>query len=89
MTSTIQIRVEEKIKRDAQKIFEKMGLDLSSGLKMYLTQVIRTKGIPFQPLTENGMTPAQEARILRETAYAEKHGKRYKTAKEALDDILE
>lgn len=87
MTSTIQIRVEEKMKRDAQKVFEKLGLDLTSGVKMYLAQVIRSKGIPFQPLTENGMTYAQEARIIRETEYAEKHGKRYKNADEIWADL--
>jgi len=45
---------------------------------MYLAQ------LQFTPRTVNGFTPEFEALVLRETAYAEKYGKRYKTVKEAL-----
>ncbi|OGG92989.1 hypothetical protein A2609_02020 [Candidatus Kaiserbacteria bacterium RIFOXYD1_FULL_47_14] len=47
-------------------------------LLMYLAQ------LQFTPRTVNGFTPEFEALVLRETAYAEKYGKRYKTVKEAL-----
>jgi len=88
MTSTIQIRIDSKVKKEAQTVFENLGLDLSSGVKLYLTQVVREQGLPFTPRTVNGFIPEQEARILRETAWAKKNGKRYRSAKEALKDIL-
>ena len=88
MTTTIQIRVDAKTKKQAQSVFEKMGLDLSSGVKMYLAQVIREQGLPFTPRTVNGFTPAQEAKILTEIAWTKKHGKSYKSGKEAVADIL-
>ncbi len=88
MTSTIQIRIDAKIKKQADKTLKDMGLDLSSGIKLFLNQVIKAQAIPFQIRTVNGFTPEQEKRMIRETEYALKHGKSYKTAKALLDDIL-
>jgi addiction module RelB/DinJ family antitoxin len=65
-TSTIQIRIDSKTKSAAQSILKKLGTDLSSATKMFLTQVIRTKSIPFVARTENGYTPEYEKMILEE-----------------------
>ena len=88
MTTSIHIRTNEKTKKAAQKVFEKMGLDLSTGINLYLVQVINSKSIPFQILTENGMTPAFEAKLLKEIDWALKYGKDYSSAKELHDDIM-
>ena len=61
----IQIRIDEKTKKDAQAILSDIGMDLSSAIKVYLKQIIITKGIPMQLLTENGLTEAQEDAILK------------------------
>ena len=86
--STIQVRIDQKTKKAAKKVFADMGLDLSSGVKVYLNRVVKDKGIPFVVRTENGYTPEQEQQLIKETEWAKKHGKRYKTAKEAIRDIL-
>lgn len=70
------------------KILENLGLDLSTAINMYLVQIVQKKGIPFQILTENGMTPAAEAKMLKEWAEAKKGGKTYASAKEMHEDIL-
>lgn len=88
MTTTIQVRVDAKVKKDAQTVFENMGLDLSSGVKLYLAQVIREQGLPFTPRTVNGLTPAYEARLVREAATAKKSGASYRSAKAALRELL-
>lgn len=88
MNSTIQIRVDSKTKKEAQKVFEDMGLDLTSGVKLYLAQVVREKGLPFTPRTVSGFTPGQEKRLLREAAWAKKHAKRYSSGEEAMRDLL-
>lgn len=86
--TTIQVRTQEKTKKSAQMILAKLGLDLSTAINMYLVQIVEKKGIPFPVRTENGFTPAQEQEILKEMAWAEKHGKRYATTKEMFKDIL-
>jgi addiction module RelB/DinJ family antitoxin len=61
-----------------------MGLDMSTGVKIFLSQVIAEEGLPFTP-TKN--LTAIKARWDKQTAYAIKHGKTYKTGKEVLADL--
>lgn len=63
--STIQVRVDDKTKKQAKKVFDSIGMDMSSAIKVYLKQVVITQGIPFQLLTENGLTVQQEQEILK------------------------
>jgi len=88
MTTTIQVRSKRETKKAAQQILKKLGLDLSTAINMYLMQIIIKKGIPFEILTENGFTPAEEEKILKETEWARKYGKRYSSTKEMFKDIL-
>ncbi|MBI3618959.1 hypothetical protein HY213_02905 [Candidatus Peregrinibacteria bacterium] len=41
-----------------------------------------------QVRTVNGFTPAQERRMLKEAAWALKHGKRFNSVDELMEDIL-
>lgn len=88
MTSTIQVRVDTETKKKAYKTFRNMGLDMSSGVKLFLHQVVRSGSIPFTIRTENGFTPEQERWMIEETKHALKHGKQYKTAREMMLAIL-
>jgi DNA-damage-inducible protein J len=83
----VNVRTDMTTKREAQRVFKRMGLDLSTGVNMYLSRVAQDKAMPFTPRTVNGFTPEFEARVLREVAYAEKHGKRYSTVEEALKAV--
>lgn len=62
--TTIQVRMDERTKRESAKILKKLGLDMSSAINVYLKRVIATNGIPFPLLTENGMTVEEEEEIL-------------------------
>lgn len=88
MNTTLQVRIDKKTKNKAQKIFKDLGIDMSSGIKLFLSKVINTKSIPFIPVTKNKFTRTQEKEILREIEYALKHGKRYNSVDEAFDDVL-
>ncbi|OIO52923.1 hypothetical protein AUJ46_06645 [Candidatus Peregrinibacteria bacterium CG1_02_54_53] len=88
MTTTIQVRTNQATKKTAQLILEKLGLDLSTAINIYLVQIIEKQGIPFEVVTENGMTPAEEKKILKEIVWAKRHGKRYASAKALHDAIL-
>ncbi|MEK7107243.1 MAG: type II toxin-antitoxin system RelB/DinJ family antitoxin [Patescibacteria group bacterium] len=86
--TTIQVRIDEKTKAKAKKVFRKMGLDMSSGVKLYLARIVQDEAVPFTVRTVNGYTPEQERQIMRETEYAEKHGKKYTSVKALMRDIL-
>ncbi|MEK7459711.1 MAG: type II toxin-antitoxin system RelB/DinJ family antitoxin [Patescibacteria group bacterium] len=66
MNTIMTVRIDSKIKSEAQKTFAKMGLDLSSAVKLFMNQSILEKGLPFKPRTVNGYTKEFENRILNE-----------------------
>jgi len=72
----INIRVDKKTKDKAQKTLEELGLDLSSGVKLFLHSVINTQSIPFDVRTKNGYTQNEELRILKEAEEALKSSER-------------
>lgn len=84
--TTVQVRVDEQTKKASSKILEDLGLDISSAVKVYLKQIIATKGIPFPILTRNGMT-AQREQEIQEASHEAKRGKQVSRAmniKEAM-----
>lgn len=83
--TTLNIRIEENIKNKANKTLSSLGLDMSTAVKMFLHQVITENGLPFTP-TKN--LDALKEKWDREVAYTIKYGKKYKTGKEVLSDLL-
>ncbi|MFT8639995.1 type II toxin-antitoxin system RelB/DinJ family antitoxin [Bifidobacterium sp.] len=48
-TTTIAIRTDEETKREAQKLFKSMGMDMSTAINMFLRQTISEHRLPFRP----------------------------------------
>lgn len=49
MASTnLNIRTDKEIKEAAEKIFREHGLNMTTAINIFLRQVIREKGIPFE-----------------------------------------
>ncbi len=71
----INFRAKTNVKEKAAKLFEQMGLDMSSALNMFLTKVVDTKSIPFRVTTINGYTPEFEKALLGEIKNGRKHKK--------------
>lgn len=46
-TAVVNVKVNPKVKKDAQKLAEDLGLSLSSLINGYLKQIIRTKKVSF------------------------------------------
>lgn len=84
---TIQIRVDAKTKREARKTLNELGLDMSSAVKLFLTNVINRKGIPLDLKTENGFTLAQEQVLVAETEEAKRSARRFATVDALMSDL--
>ena len=46
--ANINVRIDENVKREAESIFEQLGLNASTAINIFYKQVIRTKSIPFE-----------------------------------------
>ena len=86
MNTTMQIRIDQATKTKSKKVFKSMGIDMSSGVKMFLHQVAIDQCMPFVPSTKK--TRANRKRWDKEFAWVMKHGKGYASAKEMHDDIM-
>ncbi|MDA0376525.1 MAG: type II toxin-antitoxin system RelB/DinJ family antitoxin [bacterium] len=63
-TTTIHIRVSQKLKLAAQKVADVNGLDLSACIRMFLTHMDVRGSIPLPGLTINGFTKEEEEELL-------------------------
>ncbi len=49
MSSTnMNIRMDSEVKREAEKLFEQFGLNMTSAINLFLRQAIREQSIPFE-----------------------------------------
>ncbi|HFL2097236.1 TPA: type II toxin-antitoxin system RelB/DinJ family antitoxin [Streptococcus agalactiae] len=46
--STIAVRVDDQLKDEATELFQSLGLDMSTAVKMFLIQSVKTQSIPFE-----------------------------------------
>lgn len=80
-TTRIQHRIDSKLKKEAEEIFEEQGIKPAQAITIFYTEVKRTRGLPFLP----SKVPNKElAKALRD-ARAGKDVVKFKTAKEAFD----
>ena len=66
--AVIQIRVDEKLKADANRVFEEIGIDMSTAIRMFLKRCVISDYLPFSvwPMTDDDIYAAKyEARELR------------------------
>ena len=78
--ATLHVRLEEKRKKQAQKILAQLGLDLSEAVRLFIHQICITDGVPLRLLTENGFSVDEEELLLQDAKAARvgKGVKRYK-----------
>jgi DNA-damage-inducible protein J len=48
MATTIQIRVDDKIKTAADALYSGLGLDISTAIRMFLYASLQVQGLPFE-----------------------------------------
>ncbi len=65
--NTLQVRIDDKTKREAKRVLDTLGLDMSSAIKIYLRQISHVGGIPFPLLSENGFRVMEEHQLVKES----------------------
>ncbi|MBQ1315555.1 MAG: type II toxin-antitoxin system RelB/DinJ family antitoxin [Erysipelotrichaceae bacterium] len=92
--ATINIRIDDDTKRNAERILKELGISASSAITMFYKQIIRDKALPFKPSLKREL----DYNLLNaETKSAIEEGKRllhdgdikgYYSASDMFDDIL-
>ena len=84
--ATVTARVDENVKKEAETLFKKMGLNLSTAMNLFLKKCILEQGIPFELKIPNRET----LKVMQETddilsGKIERKG--YNSAEELFEDL--
>ncbi len=84
-TSLLQVRVDDSLKNEAATVFEHLGIDLSTAVRMFLKRAVMDNGIPFRmTLPQEPYRAERGYRAMQEISQtAEKNG----VADMSLDEI--
>lgn len=52
-SSILQVRIDENLRTQTAEIFNNLGLDMSSAIRLFLNRVIIAQGLPFSMTLEN------------------------------------
>ena len=47
-STNLNIRVDSNLKKDAEDLFKRLGLNMSSAINVFLTQSVKEQAIPFE-----------------------------------------
>jgi len=64
ISTTFHFRLPRKLKKDAQAVIEKNGLDMPSAVRLFLAHVVARGTIPLQWISVNGFTEEAEKKVL-------------------------
>lgn len=48
MASTIQLRVDDELKKKSDALFKDLGTDTTTAIRIFLTQALAVNGFPFE-----------------------------------------
>ena len=90
-TRNLQVRIDDKLRKRAEKVFEKVGIDTPTAIRIFFSKVADTGSIPF-PLQylEDNYSPAMLKKLDRMAARAKKGigiSKGYTDVEEFLKDL--
>lgn len=57
----VQFRVDNDLKRDVSEIYEAMGLDLPTALRMFMARSRMVRGIPFETILPDNIPTRSDA----------------------------
>ncbi len=84
----IQVRIDAKTKKEAKKILDSLGIDMSSAIKIFFRQVINTRNLPFEIRGEDGLTLAKSEELREALASAKNSDKEFETGGALIKDAL-
>lgn len=85
--ATMQIRVDDTLKKEADALFTSLGLDTTTAVRIFLKAAVENAGIPFS------VRHQEIPEYLREAVYDSRYGRNligpFATAEEAVAAMLE
>ncbi len=81
--ATITVRVDEKVKKEAEELFHEMGLNMSTAMNIFLKRCIFEEGITFELKVLNKKT----LKALEDVNKGKGLSKEFNNIKELMEDL--
>ncbi|NBC64881.1 MAG: type II toxin-antitoxin system RelB/DinJ family antitoxin [Bacteroidetes bacterium] len=81
-STTVRARLEPKLKKETELIFEELGINTTEAIRIFFKQVKLQRGLPFEMKIPNEIT---EDVIL--DAKARKKGSSFESSEELFEDL--
>jgi len=85
---SLQIRVDEALRDQAQQIASDLGMDLTTAVRIFLKQLVNNKGLPFRPELDPFYSPGNQ-RALKQSLDSLKDGHVVNRSMDELEGMLE
>lgn len=86
---SMNIRMDETTKRQAQQLFAEFGLDMTTAINMFLKQSVREQKIPFELRVHTPNAETIEAiEEVEEMKQSSDFGKTYKDVEKMFEELL-
>ena len=46
--AVLQVRIDQDIKKEAEELFERLGINIADAVRMFVVQSIEAQGLPFE-----------------------------------------
>ena len=86
-TVPTQVRIDEKLKKQATELFSQLGMDMSSAMNIFLRQCIMRGGLPFEVVIPQYKPEVLEAMEEAKRISKDPATKRYSSFSEAMEDL--
>ena len=84
--ATINIRIDDDLKKDSEKVLDEIGLGMTAALTIFLKAVVRNNGIPFMLEMPNKKT--QKAfKEIDDISSGKKKAKKYSNSTKLKKDL--
>lgn len=75
-STNLNVRVDSTLKKEAEELFKRLGLNMSSAINVFLSQSVREQAIPFE--IHDDKPNRKLLKALKEAEKMEKYPKKYK-----------
>ena len=89
-TVNLNVKIDDKLKKEATDILNDLGLNMSSAINVFLTQVVKEQGIPFE-ISRNPKPSRELRKTLKEAEKIAKdpNRKTYNSVDELMKELID
>ncbi len=86
-TTNLTLRIDRTIKKEAEILFDELGMNISTAFNIFLRQALRVGGLPFEVLAKQPNAETLAAMKEAEELARDPKAKRHKTIESLLNEL--